>query len=130
MKHKRFAYPAEGKETKRQDKQGKLWKWVLFWILVLTPLLCIFVPKIIDDCRLHHNDYVETTARVKSLYKKGKSYNIKCVSYRYCVDNEWYEGHTSPPDSIWDKLRQGSPIEIVYEKGNPSNSNWAGYYKK
>lgn len=128
-KDRRPTYPTEGKETKQQDKQDKRWKLVLYLILMLIPLLYILVPDIIDDCRMHHN-YVETTAHVKTLYKSGRSYNIKCVSYYYCIDNKWYDGHTSPPDSIWDNLQPGSPFEIVYEKRNPSNSNWAGYYKK
>ena len=34
------------------------------------------------------------------------------------------------PDSIWDNIQPGDPFEIVYEKGNPSNSNWVGYYKE
>ena len=93
-------------------------------------MLCILVPVIVDDCRLHHNNSETATAYIKELYKSGKSYNIKCVSYTFCVDNEWYNGHTSPPDSIWDKIQPGDPFEIVYEKGNPTNSNWVGYYKK
>ena len=60
----------------------------------------------------------------------GRSGSIKCVSYYFCVGNEWYDGSTSPPDSVWDKLQQHDPFEIVYEKGNPKNSNWAGYFKK
>ena len=79
--------------------------------------------------RLHRSN-IETTAYIKELYKSAKGHNIKCVSYTYCVDNVWYNGHTSPPDSIWDNIQPGDPFEIVYEKGNPSNSNWVGYYKK
>ena len=28
------------------------------------------------------------------------------------------------------KSGKGHNIKIVYEKGNPSNSNWVGYYKE
>ena len=73
---------------------------------------------------------LKTTAYIKELYKSGKDHNIKCVSYTYCIDGEWYNGHTSPPDSIWDNIQPGDPFEIVYEKGNPANSNWVGYYKE
>ena len=79
----------------------------------------------ISDCRLHRNN-VETTAHVKELYKSGKGHNIKCVSHAYCVNNEWYNGHTSPPDSIWDNIQIGDPFEIIYEKDNPANNNWGG----
>lgn len=122
-------YPTEVKNGEQQKKNSNWWKVMLYWILVATPLLYIIVTSIVRDCRLHHGN-IETTAYIKELYKTGKSYNVKCVSYTYCVDNEWYEGHTSPPDSIWDNIRPGDPFEIVYAKGNPSYSNWAGYYKK
>lgn len=127
----RVNYSKEAPKGEQQGKHNKSsrWFWILFWILISTPLLIMLVPKIIKDSRLHSN-YVETTAHVKRLYKSGKGHNIKCVSYSYCVNDQWYDGHTSPPDSIWDKLHTGSPFEIVYEMDDPSNSNWAGYYKK
>lgn len=117
------------KNGKQHKKHRNRWQWVLIAVLLAAPLLCLLVPDIVNDCRLHRN-HIETTAYVKELYKSGKSHNIKCVSYTYCVDNEWYIGHTSPPDSIWDNIQPYDPFEIVYEKDNPSNSNWAGYYKK
>ena len=60
----------------------------------------------------------------------GKTICRRNETNYYCVDNEWYDGHTSPSDSIWDKLKHGDAFEIAYEKGNPSNSNWVGYYNK
>lgn len=107
-----------------------LWMWKHLWLWILLALLLFtFAPTIISDWRLKRN-HIETTAHVRYLYKSGKSHNIKCVAYYYCVDNEWYDGHTSPPDSIWDNIQPYDLFEIVYEKGNPSNSNWAGYYTK
>ena len=122
-------YPTEKGIVKQPKKQGKWWKWALFWVVLATPMLCLLVPDIVDDCRLHRSN-IKTTAYIKELYKSGKGHNIKCVSYTYCINGEWYNGHTSPPDSIWDNIQPGDPFEIVYEKGNPSNSNWVGYYKK
>ena len=78
------------------------------------------ISKLSILCRLHRSN-IETTAYIKELYKSGKGHNIKCVAYTYCVDNVWYIGHTSPPDSIWDNIQPGNPFEIVYEKGNPAN---------
>ena len=129
-KDRRPVYPMESEKGKQQKQHRNWWKWVLFGVLLATPLLCLLVPDIVNDCRLRHNNAETTTAYIKELYKSGKSYNIKCVSYTFCVDNEWYSGHTSPPDSIWDNIQPGDPFEIVYEKNNPANSNWVGYYKK
>ena len=92
---RRPVYPTERETVKPQKRRGKWWKWVLFLVLLFTPLLCLLVPDIVDDCRLHRSN-IETTAYIKELYKSGKGHNIR----------------------------------IVYEKGNPSNSNWVGYYKK
>ena len=129
--NRRPNYPKEGEKNKPQDKRNKrlLWRHVLYGIIVLTPLLCIFTPKIIKDRRLNRN-HVETSARITDLYKSGRGQRIKCVSYSFCVDSVWYEGNTSPSDSIWDNTHIGAPFEIVYERGNPSNNNWAEYYKK
>lgn len=91
-------YPTERDTVKPQKRHGKWWKWVLFGGVLATPMLCLLVPDIVDDCRLHRSN-IETTAYIKELYKSGKGHNIKCVSYTYCIDGEWYNGHTSPPDS-------------------------------
>ena len=128
-KDRRHAYPMKDEDDKQQKKHSTSWQWVLIVVLLAAPLLRLLIPDILNDYRLHRNN-IETTAHVKELYKSGRGHNIKCVSYTYCVDNEWFNGHTSPPDSIWDNLRPNDPFEIVYEKGNPSNSNWSGYYKK
>ena len=128
--NRRPVYPKEDGKSKRLNKHQVRWKWgrILFCVLVFAIPLSVIAHRLIKSWRLRHS-HIETTAYVSKLYKSS-NYGIKCVSYYYCIENEWYEDHTSPPDSIWDNLQPGDPFEIVYEKGNPSNSNWAGYYTK
>lgn len=91
-------------------------------------LLWHLIPDIADHYRLKHN-YVATTARVENKYTGGLRKNLKMVKYYFYVSDSLYYGHTSPPKSMWDQLQPHDQFDIVYEKDNPNNSNWAGYYK-
>jgi hypothetical protein len=102
-------------------------KWTPLWI-PMAFLMWHLIPDIVDHYRLKHN-YVATTALVESKYKGGLRKNLKMVKYYFYVSDSLYYGHTSPPKSMWDQLQPHDQFDIVYEKDNPNNSNWAGYYK-
>lgn len=126
-------YPDRSKQSKRKPRVDfkKIGKGILRWTPLWIPMaiwLWFLIPDIVDDYRLKHN-YVETTARVERKYKDGLRKNIKMVKYYFYVGDSLYYGHTSPPNSMWDQLQPHVQFDIVYEKGNPNNSNWAGYYK-
>lgn len=126
-------YPDQNRLSERKPRTDfrKIGKGVLRWAPLWIPLAILLwrlIPDIVDDYRLKHNN-VATTARVESKYKGGKRYNIKMVKYYFNVGDTLYYGHTSPPDSLWKCLQPHDQFDIVYEKGNPDNSNWAGYYK-
>ena len=126
-------YPNRSKHSKQKSKVdfkkiGKgILKWTPLWIPMVF-LLWYLIPDIVDNYRLKHN-YVEATARVESKYKGGLRHNLKMVKYHFYVGDSLYYGHTSPPKSVWEQLQPHEQFDIVYEKGNPNNSNWAGYYK-
>ena len=127
-------YPDLSKQSKRKPRVNfkKIGKGILKWTPLWIPMaigLWLLIPDIVDDYRLKHN-YVETTARVERKYKKdGLRKNIKMVKYYFYVGDSLYYGHTSPPNSMWDQLQPHVQFDIVYEKDNPNNSGWAGYYK-
>ncbi len=126
-------YPDRSKQLKRKPRVDfkKIGKGVLRWTPLWIPMaiwLWLLIPDFVDDYRLKHN-YVETTARVERKYKGGWRSNLKMVKYYFYVGDSLYYGYKSPSDSVWDQLQPHSPIDIVYEKGNPNNSGWAGYYK-
>ncbi len=102
-------------------------KWTPLWI-PMAFLMWHLIPGIVDGYRLKHN-YVATTALVEGKYKGGLRKNLKMVKYYFYVSDSLYYGHTSPPKSMWDQLQSHDQFDIVYEKDNPNNSNWAGYYK-
>ena len=127
------AYPEQNKsnERKRQIDFKRIGKGVMNWAplwVFLVILLWLLIPNFVDDYRLNHNG-VATTARVEKTYRSGMRGNIKMVKYYFYVGDSLYYGLTSPTDSVWNHLMPHAPFEIVYEKGNPNNSNWARYVK-
>lgn len=126
-------YPDRSKRLKRKPRVDfkKIGKGVLKWTPLWIPMaiwLWLLIPDIVDDYRLKHN-YVETTARVERKYKGGLRKNLKMVKYYFNVGDSLYYGQTSLSKSEWEQLQPHVQFYIVYEKDNPNNSNWAGYYK-
>ena len=125
-------YPEQGKPRKRTvvslKKTAKgILNWAPLWV-PLALLLWLLIPRFAVDSRLNRNG-IATTARVDKTYiATGRGKN-KMVKYYFYVGDSLYYGSTSPPDSVWECLLPHVPFEIVYEKGNPNNSNWAGYIK-
>lgn len=127
-------YPDRSKQLKQKPRVDfkKIGKGILRWTPLWIPMaigMWFLIPDIVDDYRLKHN-YVETTARIQKTYlvTGGRSVT-RMVKYYFYVGDSLHYGHTSPPDSVWDQLQPHVQFDIVYEKGNPNNSNWAGYYK-
>lgn len=123
-------------DKRERPKQPRMrWKkilrgtlnWAPLWIPIVF-LLWVIWPHIKDDCRLKHNS-VKTTARVARTYKHDGKNVQYMVAYYYYVNDTLYEGSTSVRKSYWQELKPHDQFEIVYEKGHPANSNWAGYYK-
>lgn len=109
----------------------RIFRGILLWMPLWVPIVfmvCYITPHFMDDYRLSHN-CTQTTAHVKRVYIGTGRNRAKMVEYYFYVGNDWYDGHTSPPDSVWDNLKPHDPFEIVYETGHPDNNNWAGYYK-
>ena len=132
--NRRPDYPLETQRIKSRKRipfkcifRGIL-RWMPLWVPIVF-LIGLLTPQFMDDYRLGCS-HTLTTAHVKRVYKGTGRNRAKMVEYYFCVGNEWYQGRTSPPDSIWDNLQPHDPFEIVYETDNPSNSNWAGYYKE
>ena len=127
-------YPDRNKPPKRKPQVNfkkigiGILKWTPLWIPMAIGLWFL-IPDIIDNNRLKHNG-IKTAARVEKTYlvTGGRSVS-RMVKYYFYVGDSLYYGHTSPPDSVWDQLQPHEQFDIVYEKDNPNNSNWAGYYK-
>ena len=126
-------YPEKIKQSsppqKRLKKFGKgILNWAPLWIPVAL-LLWILVPDMVKDSHMRHNK-VQTTGRVLETYHKaGRGGPIYYVKYYFYVGDSLFEGTTSLRKSKWEQLKPHIPFEVVYEKNNPANSNWAGYYK-
>ena len=126
-------YPDRSKQSKRKPRVNfkKIGKGILRWTPLWIPIaivLWFLIPDIVYDNRLKHNG-IRTTARVEKTYLVGGRSVSRMVKYYFYVGDSLYYGHTSPPDSVWNLLHPHVKFDIVYEKGNPYNSNWAGYYK-
>ena len=126
-------YPDRSKQSKRKPRVNfkKIGKGILRWSPLWIPMaiwLWFLIPDIVDDYRLKHNG-IRTTARVEKTYLVGGRSVSRMVKYYFYVGDSLYYGHTSPPDSVWNLLHPHVQFDIVYEKSNPNNSNWAGYYK-
>ncbi len=128
-------YPDRGKQSKRKPRVNfkkigiGILKWTPLWI-PMAFLLWLLIPDVVDDYRLKHNG-IGTTAHVEKTYlvTGGRSVT-RMVKYYFYVGDSLYYGHTSLSKSEWEQLQPHVQFDIVYEKGNPDNSNWAGYYKE
>ena len=91
--------------------------------------LWFLIPDIVDGYRLKHNG-IRTAARIEKKYlvTGGRSVT-RMVKYYFYVGDSLYYGNTSLSKSEWEQLQPHVQFDIVYEKSNPNNSNWAGYYK-
>ena len=127
-------YPEQGKpnERKAKSKIKKIGKGILNWSPLWIPIalfVWLVVANFVDRHCLNNNG-IRTTAHVEKTYcitSRGGTH--KMVRYYFYVGDSLYYGRTSPPDSVWNRLLPHVPFEIIYEKSNPNNSNWAGYYK-
>lgn len=114
--------------AKRKRVVRGILRWAPLWIPLLV-VLWFLIPARVRFHRIEHNS-IKTTAHVKETYTVSGV--RKCdyyVSYYFYVDDSVYLGKASLKKSVWEQLAPHDPIEIAYEKGNPSNSNWAGYHK-
>ena len=132
--NRRPNYPTKGSNKNLQAKAKRkkighsFLRWSPVWISGLVVLVAIVQARI----QFHRieQDSVKTTARVEKTYTV--SGGRKCdyyVSYYFYIDDSLYHGKTQLKKSVWEKFAPHDPIEIAYEKGNPSNSSWAGYHK-
>ena len=126
-------YPDRSKQSKRKPRVDfkKIGKGILRWAPIWIPMaiwLWFLIPDIIDDSHLKHNG-IRTTARVEKTYLVGGRSVSRMVKYYFYVGDSLYYGHTSLSKSEWEQLQPHVQFDIVYEKDNPNNSNWAGYYK-
>ena len=126
-------YPDRSKQSKRKPRVNfkKIGKGILRWTPLWIPIaivLWFLIPDIVDDNRLKHNG-IRTTARVEKTYLVGGRSVSRMVKYYFYVGDSLYYGHTSLSKSEWEQLQPHVQFDIVYEKGNPDNSNWVGYYK-
>lgn len=126
-------YPDRSKQSKRKPRVDfkKIGKGILQWSPLWIPITLfawVVVDSFVDLHCLNHNG-IRTTALVEKTYLSTGRGPSKMVKYYFYVGDSLYYGHTSPPDSVWNLLHPHVKFDIVYEKGNPNNSNWAGYYK-
>ena len=127
-------YPDRSKQLKQKPRVDfkKIGKGILRWTPLWIPMaigMWFLIPDIVDGYRLKHNG-IRTTARIQKTYlvTGGRSVS-RMVKYYFYVGDSLYYGNTSLSKSEWEQLQPHVQFDIVYEKSNPNNSNWAGYYK-